>query len=131
MLILLNTARFLNSTRAPTKQSPVFNTRQNCKEEDNSDKPQTKRPKVAATTGTFAATFYCFLLGKLASTTEDDILVWQPKEDLHKVLGATTTTAGGVFDTQQTVGRQQWDNGLMSTLSMIYQHVPIHTTIIT
>ena len=47
------------------------------------------------------------------------------------MLGETITAAAGDFDTQLTVGRQQWDDGLMASMSMIYQHVLIYTTIIT
>ena len=99
--------------------------------DSDSDAPPQKRNKATATKGYFAETCYHFLISKHTSTTADDIVMWQPKEDLHVVLGTTIKTTGNVFDTQQTVIRQQWDNGLMSTLSTIYTHVLIHTTIIT
>ena len=75
--------------------------------EDDSNVPQAKRSKAVASTASFRETFYHFLLGKLTSTNTNDILVWQPKEHLHKVLGATITAAIGIFDTQLTLSCQQ------------------------
>ena len=100
-------------------------------EDSNSNASPQKRTKATATKGSFAESFYHFLLGKHTSTTTDAIVMWLPKEELHEVLGATIISAGSVFDTQQTVIRQNWDDGLMSTLSNIYTHVPIFTTTIT
>ena len=57
--------------------------------------------------------------------------MWRPKEHLHEVLGVTITAATSIFDTQITIACQQWDDGLMESMFMIYQHVQIHATIIT
>ena len=59
------------------------------------------------------------------------IVAWQPKENLHKLLGDAIITSSRTYDTQPTINRQQWHNALHDSAVTLYQHVPVMTTIIT
>ena len=58
-------------------------------------------------------------------------VMWQPKELLHKLLGATVTNPAKTFEIQLNISCQRWDNDLIDSHVQVYTNILNVTTIIT
>ena len=100
--------------------------------ESDSNEPPTKRKKDADKSSVFAVSFYHYLLGHVNHTNADATVIrWQPKELLHKLLGATVINSTKTFETQLNTSRQRCDDDLIDSGVLVYSNIPNMTTIIT